>query len=97
MNTIANAAPTCVRLRCATGVDPGCGGESRAIAPTRGIRAMTSEATRDRVAYKPISTDRSQAEGIAGFASRGMELQTVTFRYKRGFRHECICHDDVYR
>jgi hypothetical protein len=27
----------------------------------------------------------------------GMELQTVTFRYKRGFRHECICHDDVYR
>jgi hypothetical protein len=71
VNTIANAAPTCVRLRCATGVDPGCGGESRAIAPTRGIRAMTSEATRDRVAYKPISTDRSQAEGIAGFASRG--------------------------
>jgi hypothetical protein len=67
VNTIANAAPTCVRLRCATGV----GGESRAIAPTRGIRAMTSEATRDRVAYKPISTDRSQAEGIAGVASRG--------------------------
>ena len=22
---------------------------------------------------------------------------TATFRYKRGFRHECICHDDVYR
>jgi len=26
-----------------------------------------------------------------------MELQTVTFRYKRGFRQEYICHDDVYR
>jgi hypothetical protein len=35
------------------------------------IRAMTSEAIRDRIAYKPISTDRSQAGGIAGFASRG--------------------------
>jgi hypothetical protein len=57
---------------------------------------MTREATRDRVAYKPISTDRSQAEGIAGFASRGMELQTVTLGYKRGPRQECICHDDVY-
>ncbi len=57
---------------------------------------MTSEAIRDRIAYKPISTDRSQAEGIAGFASRGMELQTVTLRYKRGPRQECICHDDVY-
>ena len=32
---------------------------------------MASEAIRDRVAYKPISTDPSQAEGIAGFASRG--------------------------
>ena len=26
----------------------------------------------------------------------GMELQTVTLRYKRGPRQECICHDDVY-
>src|SRR6266699_1079706 len=25
-----------------------------------------------------------------------MELQTVTCRYKRGPRQECICHDDVY-
>jgi hypothetical protein len=25
------------------------------------------------------------------------KLQTVTFRYKRGPRQECICHDDVYR
>jgi threonine/homoserine/homoserine lactone efflux protein len=33
---------------------------------------------------------------IAGFASRGMELQTVTLRYKRGPRQECIRHDDVY-
>ena len=32
---------------------------------------MASEAIRDRIAYKPISTDPSQAEGIAGFASRG--------------------------
>jgi hypothetical protein len=59
---------------------------------------MASEAIRNRIAYKPISTDPSQAEGIAGFASpEGMELQTVTFRYKRGFRQECICHDDLYR
>ncbi|MEA3100145.1 hypothetical protein [Caballeronia mineralivorans] len=58
---------------------------------------MASEAIRDRIAYKPISTDPSRAEGFAGFGSGGMELQTVTFRYKRGFRHECICHDDVCR
>ncbi|MEH2469280.1 hypothetical protein V1281_001469 [Nitrobacteraceae bacterium AZCC 2161] len=32
---------------------------------------MASEAIRDRIAYKPISTDPSQAEGIAGFGSRG--------------------------
>jgi hypothetical protein len=58
---------------------------------------MASEAIRDLIAHKPISTDPSQVEGIAGFASRGMELQTVTFRYKRGFRHQCICHDDMDR
>jgi hypothetical protein len=58
---------------------------------------MADEAIRDLVADKPISTDPSRAKGIAGFGSRGMELQTVTFRYKRGFGHECICHDDVYR
>lgn len=38
---------------------------------TSGIRVMTSEAIRDRIAYKPISTDRSQAEDIAELASRG--------------------------
>jgi len=32
---------------------------------------MASEAIRDRIAYKPISTDPSQAEGIGGFGSRG--------------------------
>jgi hypothetical protein len=32
---------------------------------------MASEAIRRRIAHKPISTDPSQAEGIAGFASRG--------------------------
>jgi hypothetical protein len=60
---------------------------------------MVSEAIRDRIAYKPISTDPSQADGIAGIRFPGsIELQMVTFRYKRGFRHECICHDDdVYR
>ncbi len=59
---------------------------------------MASEAIRDRIACKPISTDPSQAEGIAGIRlPGGMELQMVTFRYKRGFRHECICHDDAYR
>jgi hypothetical protein len=26
----------------------------------------------------------------------GMELQTVTLRYKRGPRQGCICHDDLY-
>lgn len=58
---------------------------------------MASEAIRDRIAYKPISTDPSQAEGIAGSVPGGMELQTVTFRYKRGFRQERISHDDVDR
>ena len=58
---------------------------------------MASEAIRDRIAYKPISTDPSQAEGNGIRFPEGMELQTVTFRYKRGFRHECICHEDVYR
>jgi hypothetical protein len=32
---------------------------------------MASEAIRDRIAYKPISTDPSQAEGIAGFGPWG--------------------------
>jgi hypothetical protein len=32
---------------------------------------MASEAIRDRIAYKQISTDPSQAEGIGGFGSRG--------------------------
>jgi hypothetical protein len=58
---------------------------------------MASEAIRDLIAHKPISTDPSQAEGIADSLPGGMELQTVTFRYKRGFRHQCICHDDMYR
>jgi hypothetical protein len=58
---------------------------------------MASEAIRDRIACKPISTDPSQAEDNGIRFPGGMELQTVTFRYKRGFRHECICHDDVYR
>jgi hypothetical protein len=59
---------------------------------------MASEAIRDRIAYKPISTDPSQADNIAGIRFPGsIELQMVTFRYKRGFRHERICHDDVYR
>ena len=31
---------------------------------------MASEAIRDRIACKPISTDPGQAEGIAGFGSR---------------------------
>jgi hypothetical protein len=53
---------------------------------------MASEAIRDRIACKPISTNPGRAEGIAGFGSRSMELQTVTFRYKRGLRHACICH-----
>jgi hypothetical protein len=61
------------------------------------VRALASEAIRDLIAYKPISTDPSRAEGIAGFGSGGMELQTVTFCYKRGFRQERICHDDVDR
>src|SRR6266852_6204895 len=46
-------------------------GHGSAVSPTRRIRAMASEAIRDRIAHKPISTDPSQAEGIAGFASRG--------------------------
>ena len=58
---------------------------------------MANEAIRDRIAYKPISTDPSQAEGNGIQFPGGMELQTVTFPYKRGFPHECICHDDVYR
>jgi hypothetical protein len=45
---------------------------------------MASEAIRDCIADKPISTDPSRAEGVPGFGSRGMELQKVTFRYKRG-------------
>ena len=49
------------------------------------------------VAEKPISTDPSRAKAVPGFGSRDMELQKVTFRYKRGFRQKCICHDDVYR
>ncbi len=53
---------------------------------------MISEAIRDRIA----GTDRSQAEGIAGFAYRGTDLQRVTRHYNRGPRKECICHDDVY-
>jgi hypothetical protein len=57
---------------------------------------MTSEAIRDRIACEPISTDPSQAEGIAEFASRDMKLQTATPRYKREPRQACICHDDVY-
>ncbi len=32
---------------------------------------MASEAIRDHIASKPISTDPSRAEGIAGFGSRG--------------------------
>jgi hypothetical protein len=32
---------------------------------------MASDAIRDRIAHKPLGTDPSQAEGIAGFASRG--------------------------
>jgi hypothetical protein len=36
----------------------------------RRIRAMASQAIRDCIAYKPISTDPSRAEGIAGFDSR---------------------------
>jgi hypothetical protein len=32
---------------------------------------VASEAIRDRIAYKPISTDPSQAEGIGGFGSPG--------------------------
>jgi hypothetical protein len=55
---------------------------------------MTSEAIRDRIACKPISTDPCQAEGRFPGST---ELQTVTFRYKRGFRQECICRDDLYR
>jgi hypothetical protein len=31
---------------------------------------MASEAIRDRIADKPIGTDPSQAEGIAGFGPR---------------------------
>jgi hypothetical protein len=58
---------------------------------------MASEAIRDRIAYKPIGTDPSRGEGSRDSVPGGMELQTATFRYKRGFRHECICHDDVYR
>jgi hypothetical protein len=59
---------------------------------------MASEAIRDRIARKAISTDPSQTEGIAGIRfPRGMELQMVTFRYKHGLGHECICHDNVYR
>jgi hypothetical protein len=38
-------------------------GTAQAVAPTRRIRAMASEAIRDRIAYRPISTDPSQAEG----------------------------------
>ena len=34
-----------------------------AVAPKRRTRATASEAIRDRIAYKPISTDPSQAEG----------------------------------
>ena len=62
------------------------------------LRQANSQASakRNKKRPEPISTDRSQAEGIAGFASRGMELQTVTLRYKRGPRQECIRHDDVY-
>jgi hypothetical protein len=45
---------------------------------------------------RKTSVSEGQAEGIAGFASRGMELQTVTLRYKRGLRQEYISHDDVY-
>ena len=45
---------------------------------------------------RKTSVSEGQAEGIAGFASRGMELQTVTLRYKRGPRQGCIWHDDVY-
>jgi hypothetical protein len=41
----------------------------------------------------PISTDPRQAESLAGIrVLEGMKLQTVAFRYKRGFRHACICH-----
>jgi hypothetical protein len=58
---------------------------------------MASEAIRDRIACKPISTDPSQAEGNGIRFPGGMELQTVMFCYKRGFWHECICYDDVYR
>jgi hypothetical protein len=38
-------------------------GNGSAVAPTRRVRAMASEAIRDRIANKPISTDPSQAEG----------------------------------
>jgi hypothetical protein len=58
-------------------------------------RCSQASAKRSKIRPEPISTDRSQAESIAGFASRGMELQTVTLRYKRGPRRECITHDDV--
>jgi hypothetical protein len=38
---------------------------------------------REEMEIEPFNTDENQAEGIAGFASRGMALQTVMRRYKR--------------
>jgi hypothetical protein len=51
--------------------------------------------------YQPVlglhKQEDLQADQHGSKVPGGMELQTVTFRYKRGFRYECICHEDVYR
>jgi hypothetical protein len=66
-------------------------------APGAEFRAVASEAIRDRIAYKPISRFESGRRYCGIRFLVGMKLQTATFRYKRGFRPECICHDDMYR
>jgi hypothetical protein len=44
---------------------------------------MASETIRDRVDYKPIGTDPSQAEDTAGFGFRRHGTTNGTFRSKR--------------
>jgi hypothetical protein len=52
-----------------------------------------SEAIRDRIAYKRSARIQVRPKVLRDSLPEGMELQTATFRYKRGFWHECICHD----
>lgn len=51
-----------------------------------------SEVTRDRISYKPRIEVRPKV--LRNSIPEDKEIQTVSFRYKRRFRQECIY---VYR